>query len=365
MDRDALLPARVRDRAGGDALFRLGQGPLAPVPRRYLRHHHARRGVQLLAARHLPRASGQHGAHTRREIPHPAAARGGRRRRARLLPVARAVALPVRVRDLPHDLPRPDLSDQGREAPDTRLAHAALALRLSRGDPPGALARAGAERPAGEAPRSRAAGAARARGHRGDLPERPARVSDGVPDRRERAGPAHPARLPGGAVKIRVDHTTHYQYDAPVRHSAQYLRLVPAGSARQRVLEWRLETPGTPLETRDGYGNIMHLLTVERPVSEIRIRSTGVVETAAAIDEAPDELKLSPLVFLRPSRLAVADAAIVEFAEPFRRRAGTLSGLRELAAAVLARLPFQPGITNPHSTAAEAFPAANGLVPRP
>lgn len=162
-------------------------------------------------------------------------------------------------------------------------------------------------------------------------------------------------------MKIRVDHTTHYQYDAPVRHSAQYLRLVPAGSARQRVLEWRLETPGTPLETRDGYGNIMHLLTVERPVSEIRIRSTGVVETAAAIDEAPDELKLSPLVFLRPSRLAVADAAIVEFAEPFRRRAGTLSGLRELAAAVLARLPFQPGITNPHSTAAEAFGAENGV----
>ena len=27
-------------------------------------------------------------------------------------------------------------------------------------------------------------------------------------------------------MKIRVDHATHYTYDAPVRHSAQYLRLV-------------------------------------------------------------------------------------------------------------------------------------------
>src|SRR5262249_61764222 len=139
------------------------------------------------------------------------------------------------------------------------------ALRRSRGDPPGALARAGAERPAGEAPRSRAAGAARARGHRGDLPERPARVSDGVPDRRERAGPAHPARLPGGAVKIRVDHTTHYQYDAPVRHSAQYLRLVPAGGARQRVLEWRPGTPGPPPQTRDGHANNTPPPTPRRP----------------------------------------------------------------------------------------------------
>ena len=162
-------------------------------------------------------------------------------------------------------------------------------------------------------------------------------------------------------MKIRVDHVTHYAYDAPVRHSAQYLRLVPAASARQRVLEWRLETPGNPLEMRDGYGNILHLFTVERPASEIRIRSTGVVETSAAIDEAPDEIKLSPVVFLRQSALATADAAIGEFAEGFRRRAGTLSGLRDLAVAILGRLPFQAGVTGPHSTAAEAFQAENGV----
>ena len=153
----------------------------------------------------------------------------------------------------------------------------------------------------------------------------------------------------------------HYSYDAPVQHSAQYLRLVPAGSVRQRVIEWRLETPGTPLEMRDGYGNILHLLTLERAVSEIRIRSTGVVETSSVIDEAPDVLKLSPLVFLRPSPLARADAALGEFSEPYRRRCGTLSGLRDLAATVLARLPFQPGVTTAHSTAVEAFQAGNGV----
>ena len=162
-------------------------------------------------------------------------------------------------------------------------------------------------------------------------------------------------------MKIRIDHTTHFAYEAPVRHSAQYLRLVPAPSARQRVIEWRLEAPGTPLEMRDGYGNILHLLTVERPVVAISIRSTGVVETSPAIDEAPDEIRLSPLVFLRQSPLATADAAIADFAEPFRRRAGTLSGLRDLAAAILAQLPFQPGVTDPRSTAAEAFRGGSGV----
>src|SRR4029078_4427549 len=40
---------------------------------------------------------------------------------------SRPPALPVGVRDVPRHLPRPDLSDQGRGAAHTRLAHAALA----------------------------------------------------------------------------------------------------------------------------------------------------------------------------------------------------------------------------------------------
>ena len=162
-------------------------------------------------------------------------------------------------------------------------------------------------------------------------------------------------------MKIRVDHTTHYFYDAPVRHSTQYLRLVPASSARQRVLEWRLETTGTPLEMRDGYGNILHLLTIERSTLEIKIRSAGVVETTAAIDEAADEVRHSPVVFLRQSPLAIADAAMGEFAERFRRRSSTLAGLRDLATAVLARLPFQTEVTGTHTTAAQAFHGEKGV----
>ena len=90
------------DRAGGDALLRLGERALASVSRRHVRHHHARRSVQLFAPRHVPRARRRYRAHPRREIPHPAAARGGRGRRARLLPVGRFAAVGVELRDLSH-----------------------------------------------------------------------------------------------------------------------------------------------------------------------------------------------------------------------------------------------------------------------
>ena len=163
-------------------------------------------------------------------------------------------------------------------------------------------------------------------------------------------------------MRISIDHTTHYEYEHPVRYSTQYLRLVPRSSARQKVIEWQLITPARPLELSDGYGNILHVLTIDQPVAEIVIRSRGIVETSSTIDEQSEETpRLSPLLFLRPTALTRAEDPLVEFAEQFRRRAGTLTGLRDLASAILSRLPFQSGITEVHSTAQEAFAAGNGV----
>jgi transglutaminase-like putative cysteine protease len=162
-------------------------------------------------------------------------------------------------------------------------------------------------------------------------------------------------------VRISIDHTTRYVYEVPVRYSTQYLRVVPQSSARQKVIEWRLDTPVPATEVRDGYGNILHVLTIDQPVREIVIRSAGVVETSAAIDEASDEAPLSPLVFLRPTALTRPERPLVELAEAFRPKAETVAGLQELGAAVLARLPFRHGVTEVHSTAAEALGAGNGV----
>jgi transglutaminase-like putative cysteine protease len=162
-------------------------------------------------------------------------------------------------------------------------------------------------------------------------------------------------------MRISIDHVTRYVYDHPVRYSTQYLRLVPPTTLRQRVIEWQLETPGTPLELKDGYGNILHVLTIDRPMSEIVIRSRGIVETSSAMDEEIDETRLSPLLFLRSTLLTRAEGALGEFAEKFRRRATSLSGLTDLSRALLEKLPFQSGVTGVHSTAVEAFDAGNGV----
>jgi transglutaminase-like putative cysteine protease len=162
-------------------------------------------------------------------------------------------------------------------------------------------------------------------------------------------------------MRLDVVHTTHYAYDSPVRASTQYLRLTPRDSPRQSVVSWKIETPGTPTRTTDGYGNVLHVLTLDKPVSEIRIRVSGTVETRIAYDEGADPAPLSPLVFTRPTALTRADSALAAFADRFRRRAGTPSGLGELAAAILKKMPFTPGDTHVSDSAAEAFAVGSGV----
>lgn len=162
-------------------------------------------------------------------------------------------------------------------------------------------------------------------------------------------------------MKLQVDHVTDYAYEAPVRLSTQYLRLTPRDSARQRILEWKLETPGQPTRTFDGYGNVLHVLTLDKPTRAIRIRAVGVVETRASPDEGPDPVPLSPLIFTRTSTLTRVDEPLGAFAEKHRRRAGTPSGMSELAAAILKKMPFKPGDTHVSSSAAEAFATGSGV----
>jgi transglutaminase-like putative cysteine protease len=134
-------------------------------------------------------------------------------------------------------------------------------------------------------------------------------------------------------MKFSITHDLRYSYDSPVRLSTQYLRLTPRDTVRQKVIDWKIETPAPAMRTSDGYGNILHVLTLDKAVSEIWVHAGGQVETSLALDEPSDftGTPLSPLLFLRPTALTRVDADLAAIAEAFRRPEPALSGLRELA----------------------------------
>ncbi|MFN3582873.1 transglutaminase domain-containing protein [Phenylobacterium sp.] len=164
-------------------------------------------------------------------------------------------------------------------------------------------------------------------------------------------------------MRIRVRHATTYAYDAPAHGVIQALRVTPAPHEAQAVLAWRVDVDvdGLLRETRDAFGNVLHLFYAEGPVTDLTIRVTGEVEVtdaAGVVRGAPEPF--APAVFLRPTPLTAADAAICAWADetpdgpPLDRLHRLMDGLHR-------RLRFDTAATGVETTAAQAFAAGHGV----
>ena len=85
----------------------------------------------------------------------------------------------------------------------------------------------------------------------------------------------------------------------------QLLRVTPPSFAGQTVLDWRIDVDcdARLREGRDGYGNVTHMLYVDRPIEASTVSVTGRVLTedrAGVVQGLPHDLP--PQVFLRADR---------------------------------------------------------------
>ncbi|MEJ6007660.1 transglutaminase family protein [Paucibacter sp. AS339] len=161
-----------------------------------------------------------------------------------------------------------------------------------------------------------------------------------------------------------IHHETVYRYASPVKRSTQYLRLTPMDGPGQRVVHWQLDLPGHPSRCLDAYGNLTHVLTLDKPHSEIHLCAHGVIETSELPPAPqPGDGPFPPAVFLRDSPLTQADAALRAFAQQYAQRiaADPMQGLLSLQEALGRLMPYTPGTTDAATPAAEAFARASGV----
>lgn len=160
-----------------------------------------------------------------------------------------------------------------------------------------------------------------------------------------------------------VMHSTSYRYADPVSRSTQYIRLTPPNTERQRVVSWELVLPAPAITMGDAFGNITHVLTLDRPHQELELRAGGQVEVDQS-DEGEPAGPINPRVFLTATALTEPSDAIREFVAPMRAlvQSRPLIGSLDLMNAVLERMPYQAGVTSVDSTAAQAFDARRGVV---
>ena len=82
-------------------------------------------------------------------------------------------------------------------------------------------------------------------------------------------------------MRLKINHTTRYEYSRPVPYALQQIRLTPHSGPTQTVLDWSLDLGGASTEAcfSDQHGNDVRLLSVERNTEFVEIISTGEVET--------------------------------------------------------------------------------------
>jgi len=164
-------------------------------------------------------------------------------------------------------------------------------------------------------------------------------------------------------MQLHIRHETRYEYEEPVSYSIQALKLTPRADPGQRVVTWRVLSPGDRLEQLDPYGNLTQFVTVETPHREMRIVAEGVADVDEDVNALPPETGgLSPLAYLAPTTLTRADAALRALAERhLGRHPATPAALFELVAAVRRAVAYEPGVTNVTHTAAEALDLGVGV----
>ncbi len=165
-------------------------------------------------------------------------------------------------------------------------------------------------------------------------------------------------------MRLKIHHETHYAYDAAPSYLVQRLHLHPADFEGQKTLAWQIDAPGieTGLEYVDGFGNVIHLITVQGGAAEATIVASGEVETHDKAGIVKGLATTAPAsVFLRQTPVTVPDAVMQKFARQESNGKSVLERLHALTAAIHHAVAYELGTSNAHTTAAQAFAHVRGV----
>jgi transglutaminase-like putative cysteine protease len=164
-------------------------------------------------------------------------------------------------------------------------------------------------------------------------------------------------------MRLSIIHETKYRYAMPADYTIQHLRLSPQTTIQQKVLSWSLDLPRPAAPFSDGFGNTSHVLVIDKPHQEIRIRAYGEVEVEDSPMNLPNLGPLGPDVYLRFTVLTAQDEALNRFSEIFRRQTtnNRAGGVEALMSAVREEMDYRSGVTQLETTAAQAFSKRAGV----
>lgn len=165
-------------------------------------------------------------------------------------------------------------------------------------------------------------------------------------------------------MRLTVRHTTRYKYDQPLVNAMQQLRLTPADTPTQKIINWSIEASGIERATvyKDAFDNTVHMISSAGPVENVEISATGTVETQETNGVLGDERGASaaPLIYTRVTPLTEANTAINKLAALIEKP-DEISGFHALMHAIREKVDYKVGVTETHASAISALAAGEGV----
>ena len=165
-------------------------------------------------------------------------------------------------------------------------------------------------------------------------------------------------------MRIAITHRTRYDFEEPVVHALQRLRLTPKSTSGQQVIEWEMTFTGAhkELEYEDHNHNTTVLVSVDPGVSHVEIACKGVVDTDDHSGVIGRHAGYLPIWhFAGQSKLTKPGPEMRALISGLSAEKDELTMLHELSARVLEAVRYEKGKTHSATSAEEAVAAGHGV----
>jgi transglutaminase-like putative cysteine protease len=165
-------------------------------------------------------------------------------------------------------------------------------------------------------------------------------------------------------MRLKIQHKTHYTYDAPVHYGLQQIRLRPKSRAGQTVEDWHIEVAGGQVEVsfEDEHANAVELVSFEPGNCEIEITCRGTVENQDRSGVVGPQGGFVPLwLFQRSTALTTAGPQVRALAESAPKGGNELESLHALSDHILARIPYSTDQAASDLRAEDVLSAGHGV----
>jgi transglutaminase-like putative cysteine protease len=165
-------------------------------------------------------------------------------------------------------------------------------------------------------------------------------------------------------MRLRISHTTSYDYDQPVPYALQQLRMTPKSHAFQTVHAWETSVQGgkKELQFEDAHRNTVDLISFEPGITRVVVSCEGDVEVADNQGVLGQHGGFMPLwMFERTTKLTTPGPLTRKLLHSVDDDLDTLPRLHAISAAIHAAVSYETGRSDVNWTTEDVLAAGHGV----